>query len=535
LIVIIVDFRLSTMRRLPVLLTLLLAAFAVNLDTTLVNVALPDLSRQLGASTEQLQWVVDAFNLVFAAFLLSAGNLSDRLGRRRMLIVGLALFGTASMLGAAAGTTGQLIALRAVMGLGAALAFPPTLSLILETFPERKERAAAIGLWGAVGGVAIALGPVVGGWLLSQFSWKGIFLAMGPVAYAGVGCALAFLPKRPSRPAVPLDVSGLTTSAAAMGILVFTIIEGPSQGWGSARTLAGFTVAALLLGVFVDRERRSRHPMINMRIFRNPRFSAASAAVTVAFFTLFGFIFVATQYFQVIRGYSPLGSGVRLLPFAFAVAVGSTAGTVLAVRVGSKIIVTTGLLLVATFYAWSIVTTPDLAYGIISLQMIVGGLGMGLTSAPATESIMGAVSSETAGVGSAVNDATRLVGGTLGVAVIGSVFSSAYEHRVIADLAGSQLPASQLNVVKQSVQGGFAVAQHLTANGSPVGQTVRDVATTAFMHGLHIGCVVAAVSAAAGAIATAAALPSDPLDEQANAPGIPIEHIPALSIAAEDG
>ena len=178
-------------------MTLLLAAFAVNLDTTLVNVALPDLSRHLGASTSRLQWVVDAYNLVFAAFLLSAGSLSDRLGRRRMLIAGMAVFGTASLIGAAATSSGELIAARAVMGLGAALAFPATLSLITNVFPERDERARAIGLWGAIAGVAIAVGPIVGGWLLSQFSWPSIFIAMAPVAYAGIGCAIAFLPNTP--------------------------------------------------------------------------------------------------------------------------------------------------------------------------------------------------------------------------------------------------------------------------------------------------------------------------------------------------
>jgi EmrB/QacA subfamily drug resistance transporter len=496
----------------------------------LVNVALPDLSRQLGASTEPLQWVVDAFNLVFAAFLLGAGSLSDRLGRRRMLIIGLAVFGTTSLIGAAASSSGELIAVRAVMGLGAALAFPATLSLMLDAFPERSERARAIGLWGAIAGVAIAMGPIVGGWLLSEFSWPSIFIAIAPVAYAALGCAVAFLPDKHGAADDPLDVAGLVTSALALGALVYTIIEAPTYGWVSARTLIGFAVAAVLIGVFVDHERRSATPMINLRIFRNPRYSAASAAVTVVFFTLFGFIFVITQYFQFIRGYSALGAGVRLLPFAVSVAAGSIVGTSLAVRIGTKWIVTAGLLLIAAFYAWDTVTTAHLSYTIISLQMVVGGLGMGLTSAPATESIMGAISSKTAGVGSAVNDTTRLVGGTLGVAVIGSVFSSLYQHSVTENLTGTALPATVLNAVEGSVQGGLAVAGHLTQNGSPLGEAVQTVTTNAFLHGLQAACVVAAAVAVLGAIATAIALPAHPATDESVAIDPPREEIPGQNV-----
>jgi EmrB/QacA subfamily drug resistance transporter len=500
----------SMTKRVPLLLTLLLAAFVVGLDTTLVNVALPDLSRQLGASTQRLQWVVDAFNLVFAAFLLSAGSLSDRLGRRRMLIVGLAVFGTGSLIGSAATSTGELIAVRAVMGLGAALAFPATLSLILDAFPERTERARAIGLWGAVAGVAIATGPIVGGWLLSEFTWPSIFIAMAPVAYLAIGCALAFIPKGAGESGEPLDLGGLVTSALAMAALVFTIIEAPGHGWSSVRTLSGFAAAVVLLGGFINREHRSSTPMIDLQIFRNARFSAASLAVTVVFFSLFGFIFLATQYFQFIRGYSPLGTGVRLLPFAVSVAVGSIAGTNLAVRFGTKQIVVTGLLLSAAFYTWDTTTTAHLSYAIISMQMVLGGLGMGLTSAPATESIMGAVSSKTSGVGSAVNDTTRLVGGTLGVAVIGSVFSSLDRHRITDQLSHTALPRAALDASAHSVQGGIALARQLGNSGSPLGQVVHTVTTNAFLYGLHAGCVVAAAVAVLGAVVTAIALPSQP-------------------------
>jgi hypothetical protein len=272
----------------------------------------------------------------------------------------------------------------------------------------------------------------------------------------------------------------------------------------------GFATAAVLGGMFAAWEQRSRTPMIDLRILRNARFSAASVAVTIVFFSLFGFIFLATQYFQFIRGYSALGTGVRLLPFAASVAVGSIVGTNLAVRFGTKQIVSAGLLLSAAFYAWDTTTTEHLSYAIISAQMVLGGLGMGLTSAPATESIMGAVSSKTSGVGSAVNDTTRLVGGTLGVAVIGSVFSSLDQHRIADQLGRTALPHSAIHTATQSVQGGLSVARQLSTSGSPLGQVVHTVTTDAFLHGLHAGCVVAAGVAVFGAIVTAITLPSQP-------------------------
>ena len=298
------------MRSKPLILgALLFAAFLVNLDTTLVNVALPALVRELNATTTQLQWVVDAYNLVFAALLLTFGALSDRFGRKGMLLAGLAVVGTASLAGGFTTTAAELIAARAVMGLGAAMTFPATLSLISNVFTERRERARAIGLWGAVGGVAIATGPIAGGWLLEHFTWVSIFIVMGPIAAAAMIAAALVLPASKDPGAQAPDIPGLILSAATMALLVFTIIEAPTDGWTAARTLAGFAGSAALLAAFIARERAAAHPMLDVRLFRNPRFSVASGAVTISFFTLFGFIFLITQYFQFVRGYGPLSTG----------------------------------------------------------------------------------------------------------------------------------------------------------------------------------------------------------------------------------
>ena len=497
--------------KLLVLVALLTASFVINLDTTLVNVALPTLTRELGATTAQLQWVVDAYNLVFAALLLTSGSLSDRLGRKGMLLIGLLVFGVASFVGGYATTPAALIAARAVMGLGAAMTFPATLSLLTGVFTSRKERALSIGLWGATGGMAIALGPIVGGFLLEHYSWSSIFYTLGPVSLAVIALVARFVPRSQNPAPHRLDVLGLVASGGFMGLLVYTVIEAPGRGWASAASLGGFAGAALLLIAFIVGERRTAEPMLNVRLFRDMRFSAASASVTIAFFTLSGFIFLMTQFFQFVRTYSPLATGVHLLPVAVSVAVGSIVGTRLAVRVGTKAIVTFGLVMQAVFYLWvASDISPTLSYRIIAIQMVVYGLGMGLTAAPATESIMGAVAADQAGVGSAMNDSTRLLGGTLGVAVIGSIYASLYGTRLNSTLPAA-LPQSLTHLVHQSVGAAFGVSSQLTANGQlTTADGVRQAAVNAFDHGLSIGCVVAGAVALAGALLAAAFLPSQP-------------------------
>ena len=505
------------MRTKPIiLLALLVASFVINLDTTLVNVALPTLVRELGATTSQLQWIVDAYNLVFAALLLTAGTCSDRFGRKGVLMIGLAVFGVASVAGGLTSSPSGLIAARAVMGLGAALTFPPTLSLLTNVFTERTERARAIGLWGASAGVAIAMGPIVGGWLLEHYSWSSVFFIMGPVA--AVTMALVALSVPTSRSSVPgaLDWVGLVTSTLAMGLVVYTIIEAPTYGWGGGRTVGGFIMSAALFSGFIAWERRVPAPMLDVGLFSNMRFTAASASVTVSFFTLFGFIFLMTQYFQFIRGYGPLSTGVHLLPVALSVAVGSVIGTQAAVRFGTKAIVSIGLVAMSVFYVWvagSISTT--LGYWVISIQMVVYGLGMGLTSAPATESIMGAVSDDEAGVGSAVNDSTRLLGGTLGVAVIGSIYASLFASRIASTLTG-RAPSTVVQTMQQSIGAALGVSRRVASDGHiALGATLRNVSTDAFLHGLSVGCMVAAGVAAAGAVLAVVFLPAQPPEEAA--------------------
>jgi EmrB/QacA subfamily drug resistance transporter len=486
------------------LAVLCMAAFTINVDTTIVNIALPSLVRQLDASTRELQWVVDAYTLTFAALVLAAGSLGDRYGRKGALLAGLAVFGGASIVGGLVDSAGALIAVRAVMGVGAAVIFPATLSIISNLYTERGERARAIGLWGAMTGLGVALGPICGGWLLEHFWWGSVFVAMAPVAAVTLLGAVAFVPTSRDPATPPVDVGGLLLSTIAIGTLVYTIIEAPDRGWTDASTIVGFAIVALAAAVFVAWERRRAHPMLDVSLFRNLRFSAASGSVMVIFFALAGFVFLITQYFQFLKGYAPLSTGVRILPVAICIAIGSVVGVRLAVAIGNKAVVAAGLTLVGISFAWVSTASIDTPYIEIVGQMILAGIGMGFTTAPATEAIMGVVPKEKAGVGSAVNDATRELGATLGVAVIGSVYASLYASGV-RDVAGT-VPAPAVTAASESIGAALAVSNQLGA----AGQSLLEASQKAFFDGFQIGCLVAAGVLLVGAAFAARFLPSRP-------------------------
>ncbi|WP_027860896.1 MFS transporter [Marmoricola sp. URHB0036] len=506
--------------KLAILVTVCAAVLAINLDTTIVNVALPTISDRLDAGTRQLQWIVDGYNLAFAGLVLAAGSLSDKFGRRPALIIGLLGFAAASAAGAIVTDAGALVAARFGMGAFAALIFPTTLSIISNTFPERRERAAALGVWGAVVGIGVAAGPVVGGLLLEHFAWGSVFWALVPLALV-TAVAAYFLVPESRDPGVPrLDLPGLAVSVVMLGTLTWTIIEAPEHGWSSAATLAGFAVSALALVAFVVRERRTSHPMLDVSLFRDPRFSAASGAVTITFFALFGFIFLITQYFQFVRGYGTLSTGARILPVALSIAVASVVGAVLAPRIGTKAVVTTGLVFFGTAFWWISTVSVDASYaGVIVPQMVLMGLGMGLISTPATESILLVLPPARAGVGSAVNDATRELGGTLGVAVVGSLFASLYADH-LADGAFARLPGAALAQAQDSVGAALAIS-----GGDPrLVVAMQD----AFMSGLSVSCMVIGTLCLLGAVGALKFLPGRvPTEPQSEEPAPTVAVVPA--------
>jgi predicted MFS family arabinose efflux permease len=329
--------------------------------------------------------------------------------------------------------------------------------------------------------------------LLAHFGWPSVFVALVPVALIAAALAYKVVPESSNPQEARLDPSGLALSTLTIGALVYTIIEAPSRGWTAPASIVGFALAAVAAGLFVQTERRRENPMLDVTLFRTPAFSAASGAVTVAFFALFGFIFLVTQYFQFIRGYGTLSTGVRILPVAITIAIGSVLGAQLVQKVGTKIIVMTGLLLFGSAFAWISVSPVDMSYARIVAQMVLMGIGLGLTSTPATESILSVLSPAKAGVGSAVNDATREAGGTLGVAVIGSIFTSIYVHHLSTTQA-AQLPQQAAQAAKNSVAAAIQIPG------------IRDAVQNSFMSGMHVACIVAAGVCWLGAIG-AMALP----------------------------
>lgn len=422
---------LSKRGRYLALLVICLAELLVVLDNTIVNVALPSIGLQLHTGISGLQWVVDAYTLTFAGLLLAFGHLGDRFGRRRIMMIGLAGVAVMSVGGAVATDLGQVIAARAAMGVFAAAVFPATLALIINIFTDAKERALAIAAWTAMAGFAIAIGPTAGGWLLEHFSWHSVFWMNVPVAVAVLVGTWLLVPISKAAHVGRIDYLGIALSLVAITALVWTIIEAPHQGWVSAISLAGYGLSILALAVFVWWELRTPSPALNMQLFRIRRFSLPALAIAISYFSMFGFLFMITQYFQGVMELTPLQFGLHSLPFAVAIAVGAPLATVIAQKIGTTAVIVFGLVVmsIGMFIAGQVkVETPYV--GPVLVSMVLMGLGLAIVQGPATESIMSSVPLDEAGAGSAVNDTTREVGGTLGVAVLGSIVASVYTTKV---------------------------------------------------------------------------------------------------------
>ncbi|TJZ79618.1 MFS transporter [Rhodococcus oryzae] len=430
--------------RFAALAVICLAELLVVLDNTIVNVALPSIGVELHTGVSGLQWVVDAYTLTFAGLLLACGNLGDRYGRRRIMIIGLIGVGVMSVAGANAETLGQVIAARAAMGVFAAAVFPATLALIINIFTDTRERALAIAAWTAMAGFAIAIGPMSGGWLLEHFSWHSVFWINVPVAAVAIIATLLLVPESKAAVVGRLDLPGIVLSIAGITLLVWSIIEAPRYGWLSLATLGGIAAAAVLLGAFVWWQLRTPTPILDMRLFRIRRFSLPALAIAIAYFSMFGFLFLITQYFQGVREYTPLEFGIASLPFAVSVAVGAPIATLLAQRIGTTAVIVFGLLLTGLgLYLGGLVDVDSTYLADVLPSMVSMALGLAIVQGPATESIMSSLPLDEAGAGSAVNDTTREIGGTLGVAVLGSIVASYYSTKISPII--DRVPAMLMN------------------------------------------------------------------------------------------
>jgi EmrB/QacA subfamily drug resistance transporter len=489
-------------RRWQALAVLSASLLIITIDNTILNVALPSLRADLGLDASQSQWIVDSYLLVFAGLLLVGGTLGDRFGRRRALFIGLTVFAAGSLLASFSGSANELIAARALMGVGAAGIMPATLSILTNIFPE-EERPKAIAAWAGVSGLGVALGPIVGGLLLEQFDWTSVFLVNIPIVVFALILGKILIPESrdPEKPRV--DVVGAALSIVGLTSVVWGLIEASERGWTDSTILAAFALGGVVLAVFLAWERRARQPMVDITIFRNLRFSAASLSVTLVFFGLMGTVFMLTTYLQTVLGYSALEAGVRMIPVAVGLVIGSRLAVTVADRIGAKLAVAGGLVTVAC--GLEILSRADLesGYSLVATALAVLGLGMALAMTPATEAIMGALPKEKSGVGSAMNDVLRELGGTLGVAVLGSLLASKYGAAMDDSVAG--LPDSVAAASADSVDTAHVAAAQL---GGDAASGIVASADQAFVTAMGATTDIAAIVALAGALIALAFLPS---------------------------
>jgi EmrB/QacA subfamily drug resistance transporter len=508
-------------RRWQTLRVLALSLVIIGLDNTILNVALPSLQEHFDASGSTLQWMVDSYLVSFAGLLLTLGTLGDRFGRKLALQTGIALFGLSSLAVLFVETSTQLIAVRAIMGVGGALIMPATLSIITNIFP-RDERAKAIGVWAGTASIGVGLGPLIGGLLLEYFDWYSVFLVNVPVALVAFLAGMRLVPESRDPNPGRFDVPGALLSIGALVALIYAIIEAPDKGWLDPVILGSFGTALALGAAFVAWELRTASPMLDLSLFRNPRFSIGSLSISFASFSLFGAIFVMTQFLQFAKDYTPLEAGAAMVPLAFGLMLGATRATKAAELVGTKRVVAAGLIGLGATLTTALAWTPDMPYWPIGLWFFFGAVSMGCIMGPATGSVMGAVPKEKSGVASAMNDVTRQVGGSLGTAVIGSLITSLYSSRIADTAAG--LPSGAESAVKDSIGSADAVAAKLPADQAA---SLAHSAAVAFTDALGIGLCAAAVAAFVAAVVVIRRLPARVSDEAHPTP------TPTLDIAVQ--
>ena len=489
-------------RRWKTLGVLSLSLVILGIDTSILNVALPTLQDEFGASASKLQWMVDSYLLVFAGLLLVFGTLGDRYGRKLALQAGVSIFGLASLAAPLASSSNQVITVRAAMGVGAALIMPATLSIIANVFTG-EERGKAIGIWAALAAVGIGLGPLAGGLLLEWFPWWSVFMVNVPFAVAALALGIRYVPEsRDPRPG-SFDLLGAALSTAGFSILVYAIIEAPEKGWTSGLVIGSLTASLVLLGAFVAWERRIAEPMLDLGFFRNARFSVGTAAVSTAFFALLGGIFALTQYLQFAHGYSAIEAGAIMTPMALGLAIGAGSSSKAVARLGTSRVVAGGLFGVALMLGVTTLWDPSTSAYVLTAWFFGLTLAMGWVMAPATDAVVGAVPAAKSGVASATNTVARMVSGALGVAIIGSLVSSLYSNKVEGSLGA--LPPPLQTQAEDSIGAANAIAAQLPP------QAASDLLATtgdAFTQAMGIGLTVGAALVAAAAVLVLRLLPA---------------------------
>lgn len=476
---------------------LVLALLVTSIDHTIINVAMPRLVSDLGAGAAQLQWIVASYTIVFAGLLLTAGSIGDRFGRRHALLAGLAGFLAGSVIAATATSTGVLIVGRGVMGLGGALIMPTTLSILVNVFGDPHERAKAIAVWTAASGVGIAVGPIVGGALMRSYSWSAVFWINVPLLAVALLGALHLVPDSRDPHATRLDPIGAAMSIAAIGSLVYAIIQAPERGWTSGASLVNFAAGSAVAILFVAWELRRHDPMLDLRLFRDRGFSAGSLVLTLLFFAMAGTVFLQAQYLQFVLGYTPLVAGCALVPAAIGMLVGTGAGAHLAAAHGGRVAVAAGTVLTATGVAVQAALVDGTGYVPTGVGLLLFGLGAGMAMPAATEIIMATLPPARAGVGSAVNDTVREFGGALGVAVIGSVAATSFASSMRDELDRfPNLTAADRAALRDNVGAAIHAGSRLGEPGVELASAARGAFVDAMSTSMWIAAALALVATA---------------------------------------
>ncbi len=492
-------------RRWVALAALCVSLLMVSLDNTILNVALPTIARSMNATTSDLQWIVDSYIVVFAGLLLLVGSLGDRLGRKWVFMTGLVVFAAGSTASAFCTTPTRLVAARAVMGLGGAAIMPSTLSLIRNIFTEPSERARAIGIWSGTSGLSVALGPVVGGYLLAHFWWGSVFLVNVPIALAGLVASAFVVPNSRNPESRRPDPLGGLLSTLGMAALLWAIIEAPQRAWTSTAVLASLTGGIALLMGFVLWEQKCDHAMLQLVFFRSRRFSAAMGAMAMLMLALMGSLFLLTQYLQFALGYTALEAGVRVAPIAGVILVAAPLSAVIVHRMGTKPVVVSGLSLIAAGLFILSHTTVHGTYLDALPSFFLIGTGVGLSFAPSTEAVMGSLPTAEAGAGAATNGAALETGGALGVGIFGSLLGTRYRDMLAPMLAPHHVPSAVLQLIEGSLGGALEVVKRI---GGSLGASLAIVAREAFVSGMDLALTVGGVLVTCGAVVVLILLPN---------------------------
>lgn len=474
-------------RRWAILAVLCLSLILIVAATSALNVALPDIQRALHSSPSQLQWMVDIYSLVFAVLLLPAGALADRFGRKTALQLGLVIFGLASLAATFATANWQVITWRAVTGVGAAFIMPGTLSILMNVFHNPRERQTAIAIWAGTAGLGGAIGPVISGLLLEHFAWGSTFFINVVIVAVALVAGAILLPNSSDPHEAILDPVGVLLAVAGFGGLLYGIIEGPQLGWGSTATIATIVIGFVFLAAFVWWEMRNPHPMLDVRLFKVRAFSVGSTTITLQFFAMYGLYFAVAQYLQISHGYSPLQAALATLPIGVVAMMAAPMSAVFVRRWGHRRVVGSGLIISALGLLIMGDVSPTTSYLLLALGFVLVGFGNGQTTAPSTTLIMSSVPRAKAGVGSAVNDLSRELGGALGIAVLGSIMSSVYSNE-IADRVGPALAGKAGTAIDTTLR-----AASQAGFNTPSGQHLHEAAQSTFAHGFGVAMIAGAI------------------------------------------